>query len=94
MQELLLYDNSCTQESRIYISAETTFSSGGLVCSFNDNELTQYIIWKRKMFHSQDMLAKEGILRLGMQPCGKVWAFSDNIFIDEHGLITTIYQYA
>lgn len=39
------------------------------------------------------MQAKEGVLRLGMQPCGKVWAFSDKIFIDEHGLITTSHYY-
>ena len=82
------------KEAEFIYQLNTTFGSGGLVCSFNDNELTQYIIWKRKMFHSQDMLAKEGILRLGMQPCGKMWAFSDKIFIHEHGLITTTHQYA
>ena len=66
----------------------SSFGSGGLSCSFNDRDLIQYITWKQKYFHKgQDSAeeAKQGVLQLGKQPCGKVWVLSPNCFLDQDG---------
>ena len=55
----------------------SSFGSGGLSCSFNDKDLTQYITWKQKYFHRNQPSPseKQGVLQLGKQPC----------FLDENG---------
>ena len=65
----------------------SSFGSGGLSCSFNDKDLTQYITWKRKHFHKNQPSPseKQGVLQLGKQPCGKIWVLSPNCFLDENG---------
>jgi len=51
--------------------------------------------WKRKRFHqSHGVEPKKGILRLGMQPCGKIWVFSDSVFINAEGIVTDSHPYA
>lgn len=59
-----------------------SFGSGGLSCSFNDKELTQYLIWKRKLSDTQEKL---GILQLGKQPCGKIWVLAQDCYINSQG---------
>ena len=72
----------------------TTFGSGGLICSFTEFDLAQFIQWKCKIFHHNNGVeAKKGTLKLGMQPCGKIWVFSDKMFIDVNGLIIVSHHY-
>lgn len=65
----------------------STFGSGGMVCSFNDKELAQYISWKRQCFHKDrsEYLPKVGVTSLGKQGCGDVWFFSENLAINSDG---------
>ena len=71
-----------------------SFGSGGLTCSFTDKELTQYISWKRRMFHkNEDKVDKEGVLQLGRQPCGKIWILSEDCCINKEGQITNNHNY-
>ena len=71
-----------------------SFGSGGLACSFTDKELTQYISWKRRIFHKDESAVdKEGVLQLGRQPCGKIWILSQDCFISREGQITINHDY-
>lgn len=73
----------------------STFGSGGLVCSFSDKELTQYISWKKCSFHKShpNREPKVGVLFLGKQRCGKIWVFSKDIAFSIDGLNTSSHNY-
>ena len=63
----------------------SSFGSGGLSCSFADKELVQFINWKITQYKDVGVVKKEGILRMGKQPCGKVWVLSPDLFLNENG---------
>lgn len=72
-----------------------TFGSGGMICSFNDKELSQYISWKKQLFYNNhpERESKEGVLSLGKQKCGSIWIFSQNVAITRDGLLATNHKY-
>ena len=59
-----------------------SFGSGGLMCSFNDKELTQYVEWKQRIFKRSTREQKKGVLTVGKQPCGKFWVLAENCCIN------------
>ncbi len=73
----------------------STFGSGGLVCSFSDKELAQYISWKKCKFHKShpNREPKIGVLFLGKQKCGNIWVFSKDIAFNKDGLDTSSHNY-
>lgn len=70
-----------------------SFGSGGLMCSFNDKELTQYIEYKRRTFKRTNREKKQGVLTIGKQPCGKIWVLAENCFIDCNGQLSKDHVY-
>ena len=73
----------------------STFGSGGLMCSLNDKELSQYVTWKKLCFHKSypDREPKKGVLSLGKQKCGKIWIFSQNVAFNRDGAFATNHKY-
>ena len=70
-----------------------SYGSGGLMCSFNDKELTQYVEWKRRIFNSTEREEKKGVLTIGKQPCGKLWVLAEDCCIDNNGELCIDYIY-
>ena len=73
----------------------STFGSGGLMCSFSDKDLTQYITWKKDNFYKRypKRKPKQGVLTLGKQRCGDIWVFSKDIALNRDGMITSSHNY-
>jgi len=73
----------------------STFESGGLICSLNDKELSQYISWKKRCFYKSfpDRESKVGVLSLGRQKCGNIWIFNQAVAIQRDGTFATAHKY-
>lgn len=84
---------SINKKSNFIQQLNNSYQSGGLSCSFSDKELVQFINWKKKLYAKEGIIRKQGVMRLGKQPCGKIWVISPNLFLDEDGKETTQHDY-
>ena len=73
----------------------STFGSGGLMCSFSNKELMQYISWKKDNFYKAypGCQPKHRVLTLGKQKCGEIWVFSKDAVLNSNGIVASSPNY-
>ena len=84
---------SINKKSDFIQQLNSSYQSGGLSCSFSDKELVQFINWKKKLYAKGGIIRKQGVTRLGKQPCGRIWVLSPNLFLDEDGRESAQHDY-
>lgn len=83
-QECFFTSDSTMKKERFMQQINFSHNEGGLTCSFNDNQLSEFI--QHRLRQTGPLIVKNAVEHVGPQSDGS-WVFGPSLFISGHGLL-------